>query len=187
MKSVPTKSWMSSKIEVRPTKDRGRGLFAKVAIPQGEEVVRFGGIPMTAEEIRAGRANPHSFIAVSEDCFVGVPVGSPEQGDEYLNHSCDPNLWMIDEVTLVARRHIQPNEELTADYAMWEFDESWQAPWRCTCGASECRGKFTGIDYRTERLDRKYCGHIAPFLKERLRPKITGEPDLDAEHKECGS
>lgn len=172
---------MSSKIDIRPSGDRGRGLFAKVAISEGEEVIRFGGIPMTGEEIRAGRANPHSFIAVSDDCFLGVPAGSPEQGDEYLNHSCDPNLWMTDEVTLVARRLIQPSEELTADYAMWEFDENWQAPWCCTCGAPACRGKFTGMDYRTERLDCKYVGHIAPFLKKRLERKITGKPDSDAE------
>jgi hypothetical protein len=77
MKHFPSKAWMSLKIDIRPTSERGRGLFAKAAISEGEEVLRFGGIPMTVDEISAGRANPHSFVAVSEDCFLGVPAGNP--------------------------------------------------------------------------------------------------------------
>ena len=41
----------------------------------------------------------------------------------YTNHSCDPNVWMQDEVTLAARRDIAIGEELTIDYAMIEGDE----------------------------------------------------------------
>lgn len=36
-----------------------------------------------------------------------------------LNHACDSNLWMADEVTLIARRHIVSGEELTVDYALF--------------------------------------------------------------------
>jgi hypothetical protein len=32
---------------------------------------------------------------------------------------------MTDEVTLVARREIAADEELTADYALWEMDPGW--------------------------------------------------------------
>ncbi len=35
-----------------------------------------------------------------------------------LNHSCDSNLWMADEATVVARRDIAAGEELTLDYAL---------------------------------------------------------------------
>lgn len=41
----------------------------------------------------------------------------------FINHSCDPNVWMLDEVTLAARRKVQQGDELTGDYAMWEADE----------------------------------------------------------------
>jgi SET domain-containing protein len=35
----------------------------------------------------------------------------------YGNHSCDPNLWHADVVTITARRDIAAGEELTIDYA----------------------------------------------------------------------
>ena len=47
----------------------------------------------------------------------------------FTNHSCDPNIWMKDAVTLIARRDIQIDEELTADYALWEGDENFVAAW----------------------------------------------------------
>jgi hypothetical protein len=36
-----------------------------------------------------------------------------------MNHSCDANLWMGDEVTVVARCDIAAGEELTQDYALY--------------------------------------------------------------------
>ena len=116
-KRQPKHSWLSNSVEVRVSSGKGKGLFARAVISVGEPVVRFGGTIMSLDEIRHGGANAHSFVAISEDTFLGVRLGAPEQGDEFINHSCDPNLWMIDEVTLVARRQIAIDEEVTADYA----------------------------------------------------------------------
>ena len=44
------------------------------------------------------------------------------------NHSCDPNTWMQDEVTITARRNIRTNEELTIDYALFVLDDDWRMP-----------------------------------------------------------
>ncbi len=165
---------MSPKVEVRDVVGKGRGVFAHTDIAINEVVVHFGGTILSLEDIRSGAANIHSYIAISEDTFVGVAHGQPEQGDEFINHSCDPNLWMVDEITLVARRHIKANEEVTADYGMWEYDPHWQSPWRCVCGAAECRGQLTGSDYISADLNSRYSGHIAPFLKKRLRDKMLG-------------
>jgi hypothetical protein len=40
------------------------------------------------------------------------------KAEHFLNHSCDPNVWMEDEVTLAARRDLGVGEELTAVCAL---------------------------------------------------------------------
>lgn len=67
---------------------------------------------------------------------------------ECLNHSCEPNLWMADAVTLVVRRDIAAGEEVTIDYSLFECDESWVARWSCRCGAPACRRDGTGLARR---------------------------------------
>lgn len=175
MKNIPPPhSWLSPKVEVREVAGKGLGIFARAQIDIHEIVVRFGGTIISLEDIRSGRVNTHSYIAISEDTFVGVPKGQPEQGDEFINHSCDPNLWMIDEITLAARRPIHIDEEVTADYGMWEYDTLWRPPWKCACGSKDCRGQITGSDYVLADLETRYCGNIAPFLRKRLRATMLG-------------
>jgi hypothetical protein len=46
-----------------------------------------------------------------------------DRGDDetyFINHSCDGNLRMKDAFTLIARIDINNDEEITADYALWE-------------------------------------------------------------------
>lgn len=73
-----------------------------------------------------------------------------------------------DEVTLVARRLVAAGEELTADYALWELDPEWVSPFRCRCGAAECRGVITGRDWEDPELQRRYAAHFHPVLNARI-------------------
>lgn len=75
---------------------------------------------------------------------------------------------MADEVTLIVRRNISAGEELTADYALWEWDESWIAPWTCHCGTALSRQTITGKDWRRPELQERHQGHFSPFLEERI-------------------
>lgn len=86
----------------------------------------------------------------------------------FLNHSCDPNLWFEDAFTLVARRRVEPGEELTIDYMLFEADESFRASWRCCCGARSCRGTFTGRDWQLADVQARYAGHFSPLLEKRV-------------------
>ncbi len=91
-----------------------------------------------------------------------------------MNHSCDPNVWMIDEVTLVTRRLVDAGEELTADYVFWQADEDWIAPWQCNCGAERCRGSITGRDWRLAELQHRYNSHFSPFINRRIERSRAG-------------
>jgi hypothetical protein len=97
-----------------------------------------------------------------------LPQDGYDVAEEYLNHSCDPNVWLDDEVTLSARRTIAPGEELTSDYALWELNEDHVSPWLCRCGSRLCRGRFTGQDWRSPELQRRYAGHFHPTIEARI-------------------
>ena len=82
----------------------------------------------------------------------------------FMNHSCDPNVWMANAVTLVARRGIPSGAELTTDYALFEAVEDFEAEWECQCGSAHCRKRFTGKDWRIPELQERYAGHFLPLI-----------------------
>jgi len=126
-----SEDWVSPKIEIRVSAIDGKGTFAREPIRVGEVVTVWGGPLFTTEEIRAGKARRDRLVGVvkvSAGLYMGTPQGGEAGATDYLNHSCKPNLWMNDEVTLAARRDVGAGEELTADYAMWSDDPSWVAP-----------------------------------------------------------
>jgi len=107
MRSYRPKSWIDPRVEVRSSIIEGKGMFAREPIKKGDVVVIWGGTLMTEEDIKAGKARRHSIAAIDEGLYL---AGLPNEGDspdDFMNHSCDPNVWMKDEVTLVARRDTQ--------------------------------------------------------------------------------
>jgi hypothetical protein len=168
-------SWIDPRVGVRASSLHGRGVFATEGIGAGEAVVIWGGTVFTEEEVRAGRVRRGSVSAIDEGLYLAGRVDDEPDVDDFTNHSCDPNVWMLDEVTLVARREIEPGEELTADYALWEAEEGWVCRWECRCGSSRCRGRVTGQDWRSRELQERYRGHFSPFIERRIDRLSDGE------------
>jgi uncharacterized protein len=111
------------------------GLFARVVIAPGAIVSRLGGRLVTGSELQqifceAARRPDHPYvdaITADDDLHLVLPPGQP---NHYGNHSCDPNLWWADAYTLVARRPIEAEEEVTSDYATSTGNATspWPAP-----------------------------------------------------------
>jgi hypothetical protein len=81
-----------------------------------------------------------------------------------MNHSCDGNVWMDDEVTLTARRDIKAKEELTADYALWLNRSDYTMKDGCRCGSPLCRHVITGLDWQKPGIRQRYRSHFSPFI-----------------------
>src|SRR5947209_6941289 len=162
-------SWIDPRLDIQSSCIDGQGIFTREFINAGEIVMVWGGTIFNLEEIRASKAKPHSVSGYSEGLYLGQPLEEPDAPDLFLNHSCDPNLWMLDEVTLAARRDIAAGEELTADYAMWELDEGWNLNTACKCSSSLCRYIITGEDWRLVELQDSYKGHFLPCINERIK------------------
>lgn len=120
---------------------------------------------MSEAEIRAGRAKPNTVALIAEGVYLAARPDEPWSADDFMNHSCDPNVWMEDEVTLATRRDVDAREELTADYALWGSDGEWV----CACGSPVCRRTITADDWRLPDVQSRYAGHFSPFVAERIR------------------
>ncbi len=168
MKSYKKESWIHPYLETRPSAIDGNGLFSTRGLPKDSVLVIFGGIILRQSDIQKGKFKKHSITGISENLWLGDPPDAPDSPDNYINHSCNPNLWMKDEVTLTSRYDILPNEELTVDYAMWIPDEDWIMKSECRCKTVYCRHVITGRDWRQPKLQKRYYGHFSPFLNRRI-------------------
>jgi len=138
--------------ETRGNSIAGYGIYAKRLIKQGERLYK-------------GEERPTRIVSKA---WVDKNWNETEQlkfrqyayplgGDKYAiwdeephewspqNHSCDANCAM-EGLNMVAVREIQPDEELTLDYAY--FLDKTMEPFQCNCGAKNCRGviKGTAVD-----------------------------------------
>ena len=163
---LPT-TWYDPRAEIRPSSMRGNGMFAARPILEGETVVVIGGTILTTAQFQEFTATTSHYNAVQigEDAHL-VDLPTAPGG---MNHACDSNLWMQDEVTIVAQRTIAAGEELTIDYALQSGLPTDLLGEPCRCGSPVSRGVITGNDWQLKEVQKRYQGHFSPFLNERIR------------------
>lgn len=113
------------------------GIFAGESIPARRRVIQYTGQRITSREAWRRRLRQHIYLFWLSPRFAidGAIGGS---GAEFINHSCDPNLYARaarGRIFLVSLRPIAFSEELTLDYHL--VGER-QIP--CCCGSASCRG-----------------------------------------------
>ncbi|HEU5270960.1 MAG TPA: SET domain-containing protein-lysine N-methyltransferase [Jatrophihabitans sp.] len=109
----------------------GKALRAQRAIPNGSLVYSLerAGARLSAPTV--------SSLQVGVDEHLDDPTGW------YLNHSCEPNVFVdTTEFTVVAVRDIQPGEDLQYFYPATEWDLA--EPFACACGSRNCLGLIAG-------------------------------------------
>ncbi len=126
-----------------------------------------GGDVMTDEEFRAFARSQDRYnaIQIGEDAHLVEPAEVTAQEEGSLNHSCDANLWMADEVTLVARTDIAAGEELTVDYALFTTGPVSWIDGPCRCGSPRCRTVPSGDDWMLTEVQQRYRGHFVLHQK----------------------
>lgn len=167
-KNYLEKSWISEKLELRNSVIHGKGVFTKEKLMSGEIVIVWGGTIVTVDEFKNGEGLPHTNVGVGENLFLVTPRGDEKSIDDYMNHNCNANLWLKDEVTLIAKRDIEPNEELFIDYAIELADPSYIMKCECICGSTNCRKTITGKDWMLPEVQDLYKDHFSPFINEKI-------------------
>lgn len=114
------------------------GVFAEEPIPPGRKVIEYTGERISRRETKRRAERPLNYLFTLDSYWTidGAVGGS---GAEFINHSCDPNLYakiVKGHILYMSKRAIAPGEELTVDY---HFDKDVdRVP--CTCGSPKCRG-----------------------------------------------
>jgi hypothetical protein len=80
---------------------------------------------------------------------------------------------MADEVTLVARRDIAADEEITVDYALFTTQATWSLDQLCRCGSPYCRRTITGSDWKLRDVQERNHHHFSPFINRRIKNMST--------------
>jgi hypothetical protein len=163
----------------------GFGLFASGNIQPATVIV-----PQWHEDFYVGMEGWHSlglqeilrlpaekrdlFFRYGLDVDIGRIVGPWDERfvttlDNFINHSCAPNLTYDLLGNVIAREFICGGQELTIDYGCFtvNLDEDFD----CACGSSACRRRVRKDDWRTLALQYGYA--MPRFLHEHIRPLLA--------------
>jgi hypothetical protein len=134
-------------------------LFALQSFLPGEMIAEFWAGTIAAEP---------TYLTVQVD--VGKHITLQPEFLQYINHSCDPNVFF--DTTLmkvIALRPIMANEEFTFFYPSteWKMTQSFN----CYCGSSLCLGEIRGAAYLPEDLSKQY--RLTDFIQQRLAKRAA--------------
>ena len=172
-RSYLPRTWSDERLIVKPSPIDGSGLFTTSALPAGTVLMIWGGAVVDRAGIDYSKYRTETVVPISETQYLALPItDAGESLDVFLNHSCDPTAWLIDEVTVVARRDLEAGEEITTEFATWfdyEPGTTYSASWACKCGSPGCRRVLSAEDWRRADLQQRYAGHFSPFLARRIQ------------------
>lgn len=144
----------------------GKAVYARDVIEPGELIAVWSGRIVSAEGLdELSEDIRRHTVQVEEGLYLASH--GPDEGPDFINHSCDPNAGLDGQIAIVALTRIQPGEEITIDYAMCDgspYDE-----FDCACGSPICRGRVSGDDWRNPVLWERYAGRFSPYLERRIK------------------
>lgn len=138
----------------------GRGLFAGEEIAAGRDILRFTGPILTLAQVRAKGPLAANALQIGLNSYLDL-----EPPGRLVNHSCDPNAAVFDNVRLVALRTISTGEEIRFDYST-TISDGWTMV--CRCGSPHCRGLVAAFQLLPRPLQLKYAllGCVQRFIVE---------------------
>lgn len=127
--------------EVKQTKDKGKGVFAKKDIPAGVVIGDYVGKLIRIKEEDAYEANYGLYVMYYNDRASIFP-DLKKDGIHLINHSCEPNCFMYSykgRTLYFALRNIFKDEELTVSYMLSPIDKDCSpCTDACKCGSETC-------------------------------------------------
>ena len=131
----------------------GRGLFARETIPKGVCVIEYTGRTLSEKEELTSRSR-YLFEVTKKKTIDGWDKRNTAR---YINHSCRPNCEVEiykKRVYVMARRRIEPGEELGYDYGKIYFD-SFIKPIGCRCLKCMPEKKWLKVKEKEARKKKK--------------------------------
>jgi uncharacterized protein len=167
--TIPTGGTMEG-VAVRPSSIEGLGIFATRTFEKGERVRQINVVREITRRAPLredlGERADHCDYPDGKVVLLGFP-------DRHINHSCDPNAYVLYEghgCALVARREIAAGDEITCDY---NLNITGGTAWPCRCGAERCRGTTHGDFFLLPlEIQREYRPLLADWFTRRHRRRL---------------
>lgn len=144
--------------------DIGSGTFAKSFIAPKEVCGFLSGKAILFEDVIKNADRGCNSIQIGPGLYV-----DPLFPLRYVNHSCDPNVGLTDDLVLIAIRPIAENEEIRLDYSTTMYERYFTM--RCNCNAPTCRGEIRDFDLLPMHLRAKYLrlNVVQSFIRNRMQ------------------
>lgn len=146
----------------------GYGLFANEFIPKNKLVFSFGGKLLSKNDRYRSDVLRSTCIGLNDDIILCATTDFSKDISDYINHSCRPNVGLIDAISVVAIENIEKGSELFIDYRFWEYREEWKLKEECNCGAKDCSKYVNGSFYKTIDDNYPYFEYFSPVLKNKI-------------------
>jgi SET domain-containing protein len=166
MRDVQTKFLKS--LYTAPSPISGTGLFTSEKIRIGEPILCYGGSFVDKSRRYSGEVIRSTSIYVTENVILCELIDSTKDYSDYINHSCDPNIGMLDSLTVVAIKDVPNGSELLIDYAFYEGNEDYFMKQPCNCQSKNCRKHINGQYWKTIDSSDRYFNYFSPFIKRRI-------------------
>ncbi|MBL7722985.1 MAG: SET domain-containing protein-lysine N-methyltransferase [Chitinophagaceae bacterium] len=101
---------------------------------------------------------------------VGKHITLQPEFLQYINHSCDPNVFFdTRSMQLVALQELSKEEEMTFFYPSteWEMTQSFN----CYCGCQACIGEIKGAAFLSKEAQEKY--RLTDFIQQQLAKRAA--------------
>jgi len=156
------------KLYIGQSQIAGIGLYAGENIEKGENILCFGGVFALQSDRYSDKYLRSTAVGITESINLCESINSNKDISDYINHSCSPNVGMLDAITIVAISNIAQDEEIFCDYSFWEANEDWVMKKECSCGSNNCRKIIDGKYWKTiKQTDNKF-DFFSPFIKRRI-------------------
>lgn len=132
--------WINPDTEVAASNVHGLCRRATAGIKKDSVIFVAGGVAINNQETKWYKG-----LLIDKDYVLDLPEGS--EYEAYVNHSCDPNVYIDGQIVFRALRDIEPLEFLCVDYGTFFLTKKNPID-PCNCGSANCRGKVTGEDYK---------------------------------------
>ncbi|MDZ4794724.1 MAG: SET domain-containing protein-lysine N-methyltransferase [Bacteroidota bacterium] len=134
-------------------------LFALRSFQPGEVIADFSAGTIAAEP---------TYLTVQVG--VGKHITLQPEFLQYINHSCEPNVFFnTSTMQLVALKAIQLEEEMSFFYPSteWKMTQSFN----CYCESSHCIGQIRGAAYLSKDAQEKY--QFTDFIQQQLTKRLA--------------
>jgi uncharacterized protein len=143
----------------------GIGLFTDNIISEGKSLLKIKGNIIKSTEVELLGDDECYPFQISPTEYIAPLTDTNWQ---YINHSCEPNCGVNENLELIALRDILPEEEIFYDYSTTMLERRWTM--KCECGSNLCRSIILDFDSLPKETISLYKGKkiVQPYILNAL-------------------